>query len=84
MAAVCDQCEHATIHFGKTFAFLTDQDLASAPQGANLRNNAEAKESVAHYQRIYIDMAKFLAGLPIDHNSDGQGHFQIQHAAGRW
>jgi hypothetical protein len=69
--------EHATINFGKPFAFLTDKDLTNAPDGLNLRNSAEMKEHVAHFQRIYVDMARFLASLPLDHNSDDQGRFKF-------
>ena len=69
--------EHAAINFGKPFAFLTEQDLSDAPDGLNLRNSADMKEHVAHFQRIYLDMARFLVDLPLDHNSDDHGRFKF-------
>ena len=69
--------EHAGIQFGKPFPFLTDEDLANSPEGFNLKNDPHHKEAVAHFQRIYLDMAQFLVDLPIDHNCNAQGEFEF-------
>ena len=68
--------ENATVEFGKPFAFLTDSDLGSNQPGINIRNTPEYREAVAHYQRIYMDMATFLRNLPLLAN-DANGHFDF-------
>jgi len=56
--------EHATSEVGVPPAFLTNAHLKEL--GRDLPSNWEA---VAHFQRIYIDLAKWIIGLPLNASS---------------
>jgi hypothetical protein len=80
--------QHATIIFGKPFAFLTEGDLVNAPDGLNLQTRQKCKRwwrTISGSLLISPDsLVSHLAGLQLDHNSKDQGRTKNHHATGRW